>query len=601
MSHISNAQTELSGYQVTKQSDHVDKYFDTTITDPYHWLENDTSQETTDWVKQENQFTHDYLMRIPYLPVIREELSQLWNYEKFGIPVQEGKYLFYARNNGLQNQSVLYIKDADGKETVLLDPNTLAKDGTVAIQSTAFSKNQKYFAYAVSASGSDWQEIHIIDPVTHQPVDQKIEYVKFTEISWKGDEGFFYSGYEKPKDEKLKYSQKTEFQKVYYHKVGTPVNEDKVIYEDVKNPLRYVGAGLTEDEHFLMLAISEGTDGAEIQARDMTRPNSSFRTIVPGFSHNAAFVTNTGSTLYIQTNENAPNYKVVGIDFNAPEKQTVVIKEDPQHKLESVSTAGNYLFASYLNNATSEIVQYDLKGKKIREIKLPGIGTASGFGAYKPQKETYYSYTSFTVPSSVYKLDLETGKSEIFAQSKSLFDPNEFETRQVLYPSKDGTQVPLFITMKKGTQLNGTHPAMLYAYGGFNISITPTYSPSNMFFLLHGGIYCVANIRGGGEKGEKWHQMGMKENKQNVFDDFIAAAEYLIKNKYTSSEKLAIRGRSNGGLLIGACMTQRPDLYAVAIPQVGVMDMLRYHKFTVGWGWVPEYGSSDKEEQFQLL
>lgn len=580
-----------------------DDYFGTNIEDPYRWLENDTAKNTEEWVKEQNTVTGNYLAGIPYRQKIRERLTQLWDYPKNGAPQKEGPYYTFYRNNGLQNQSVLYIQlGLKGKPDVLLDPNKLSADGTVALQATGFSKKQKFFAYAVSASGSDWQEIYILDVFTRQVLAEKLEYVKFTGISWAGDDGFYYSGYDRPKDEATKYSAKTEFQKVYYHKIGTSQQQDRLVYEDKEHPLRYVGANLTEDERFLVLSISEGTDGSEIKVRDLTDQQASgFTTIIPGFATNAGIVDNVGAKLLVQTNAGAPNYKVVLLDPKHPEAAWKTIIPEATEKLEGVSTGGGKLFASYLKNACTQVVQYSIDGKPEHKIDLPGFGTASGFGAYREDKEFFYTYTSFTYPPTIFRYDIATGKSSLYQRSEVKFNPEEYETKQVFYPSADGKKVSLFITHKKGLILDGNNPTLLYAYGGFNISLTPAFSVANMVFLENGGVYCVANLRGGGEYGEDWHKDGMLDKKQNVFNDFISAAEYLVKQKYTRPEKLAIRGGSNGGLLVGACLTQRPDLFRVAIPQVGVLDMLRYHKFTVGWGWAVEYGSSDHEDQFRYL
>lgn len=604
MTMLCSANAQKMKYPPTEKMDQKDDYFGNQIADPYRWLENDTSVQTEEWVKKQSAFTGAYLNEIPYRKSFIDRLTKLWDYEKFSAPVRNGKYYTFYKNNGLQNQAVLYIQDGiSGTPQVLLDPNKLSDDGTVALQATSFSKKQKYFAYAVSASGSDWQEIYVMDVAGKKLLTEKLEHVKFTGISWKGEEGFYYSGYTKPKDEATKYSAKTEYQKVFFHKIGTPQSADILVYEDKDHPLRYVGASLTEDERFLVLGISEGTDGSEIKVRDLKAgDNSPFITVIKGFTTNADVVDNAGDKLIVSTDHNAPNYKVVLIDPErpAPTNWTTMIEEQKE-KLNGVSTGGGKLFAHYLKDVTTLIVQYDYKGKKERDIALPGVGTASGFGAWKDDKAFYYTFTNIVNPPTIYKYDISSGRSDLYKRSSAQFDPELFESKQVFYTSKDGTKVPMFITYKKGLKLDGNNPTMLYAYGGFNINLTPSFSMSIIPFLEAGGIYCVANLRGGGEYGEEWHKGGMLSKKQNVFDDFISGAEYLIREKYTSPAKLAIRGGSNGGLLVGACMTQRPDLYAVAIPQVGVLDMLRYHKFTVGWGWVVEYGSSEKEDDFNYL
>ncbi len=599
---VMNAQTIT--YPVTKKTDQADEYFGMKIADPYRWLENDTARDTEEWVVEQNKLTHDYLAKIPFRAKIHKRLTELWDYPRYGAPQQEGDWYIFSKNSGLQNQAVLYMRRGlDGNEELLLAPNTLSSDGTVALQAMEFSKKQKYFAYAVSASGSDWQEVFVMDVKSRQLLKDKLEYVKFTGISWAGEDGFYYSGYERPKNEATKYSAKTEYQKVFYHKIGTPQSEDLLIYEDKEHPLRYVSPHLTEDERFLVLSISEGTDGSEIKVKDLKDKNSKgFTTIIPGFSTNANVIDNKGAFLLVQTNHNAPNYKVILLDPASPDPaQWETIIQEQQEPLESVSTGGGKLFASYLKDACSQKVQYTYDGVKERTITLPGVGTASGFGCKKENNSFFYTFTSFTYPATVFKYDIETGLSELYLKSDVKFNPEDFETKQVFYTSKDGTKVPMFITHKKGLKLDGTNPTLLYAYGGFNINLTPSFSVANMVFIENGGVYCMPNLRGGGEYGEEWHKGGMLSQKQNVFDDFIAAGEYLIREKYTSPERLAIRGGSNGGLLVGACMTQRPDLFKVALPAVGVLDMLRYHKFTVGWGWVVEYGSSDNRDQFEYL
>ncbi|HLS70612.1 MAG TPA: prolyl oligopeptidase family serine peptidase [Chitinophagaceae bacterium] len=598
-----HAQNKIT-YPKTNEVNHIDDYFGTKIADPYRWLENDTAKETTAWVKEQNKLTQGVLSQIPYRDRMKKRITELVNYPKNSAPYKKGKYIIQYKNDGLQNQSVLYVKEGwNGKERVLLDPNTLSKDGTVALGAISFSPNQRYFAYSVSASGSDWQEIYIMDMKTGKLLKDKVEFVKFTGIHWDSEDGFYYAGYEAPKDQKTKYSAKTEYQKVYYHKLGTDASKDPIIYEDKDHALRYVRPSLTEDKRFLILNISEGTDGAEIKIKDLKNKNQKdFITIVKGFKTNAYVVDNDGDDLILVSNQDAPNYKVVKVNPKNPkyENWETLIAEKAE-KLESVQTAGGKLFTTYLKDASSQVKQYSYQGKLEYNIQLPGIGTASGFSADKEENNLYYTFTSFTTPATIYKYNIQTGKSELHEASQAKFNPEEYETKQVFFKSKDGTNVPMFITHKKGIKLDGTNPTLLYGYGGFNISLTPSFSATNLAFIENGGIYVLVNLRGGGEYGESWHEQGMLENKQNVFDDFIGAAEHLIKERYTSSERLAIRGGSNGGLLVGAAMTQRPELFKVAIPQVGVLDMLRYHKFTVGWGWAVEYGSSDYEEQFKYL
>lgn len=591
-------------YPATAKAEQTDDYFGTKINDPYRWLENDTAKNTEAWVTAQNAVTNDYLSRIPFRDKIRNRLTEIWNYPKYGAPQKEGKWFTFYKNDGLQSQAVLYVqKGMSGTPEVLLDPNKLSSDGTIALQATAFSDKQQYFAYAVSASGSDWQEIYIMDFASKKLLREKLEYVKFTGISWAGDDGFYYSGYDKPKDEKTKFSAKTEYQKIFYHKAGTLQTADVLIYEDRDHPLRYVGAQLTEDNRFLILNIAQGTDGSEIKVKDLHDKDAvAFTTIVEGFKTNAHVVDNIGDKLLLKTNSHAPNDKLVLLDPKEPaEANWKTIIPEEREPLEAIGTGGGKLFVSYLKDATTLVNQYSMSGKLEQHIALPGVGTASGFGCRKEDDSFFYSYTSFTYPSTIFKYDIKTGRSELFRKSEVKFDPAAYETKQVFYPSKDGTKVPMFITYKKGIKLDGTNPTLLYGYGGFNINMTPAFSITNIPFFEAGGVYCVANLRGGAEYGEDWHKAGMLEKKQNVFDDFIAAAEWLIKEKYTSPSKLAIRGGSNGGLLVGACMAQRPELFRVALPAVGVLDMLRYHKFTVGWGWAVEYGSSDHKEQFDYL
>lgn len=597
------AQQKIS-YPKTAKVNQVDDYFGTKISDPYRWLEKDTAKNTEAWVKEQNALTNDYLAKIPARDRIKKRLTELWDYPKYGAPYRQGRYYVFGKNDGLQNQGVVYYQSGlNGEAQVLIDPNKLSNDGTVALQGGHLSRNQKYYAYSTSASGSDWQEIYVMEFPSKKLLADKITNVKSSGISWLGDDGFFYSGYDKPKDEKTKYSTINEYQKVFYHKIGTSQSEDKLIYEDKEHPLRYAGAGVTEDNRFLAIYISEGTDGTEIKVKDLKDPAcKDFITIVKGFATNADIVDNMGDKILLRTNQDAPNYKVVLVDPKNPAKENwkTIIPEE-KIKLEGVGTAGGKLFASYLKDANDQVKQYSRTGKLERIVKLPGVGAVSGFGGNIDDKFLFYTFTSFTYPATIFKYDIATGKSTLYRKSEVKVNPDLFETKQVFVTSKDGAKVPMFITHKKGLKLDGNNPTLLYAYGGFNISMGPGFSVTNVPFFEDGGIYCLVCLRGGGEYGEEWHKAGMLQNKQNVFDDFIAAAEYMVKEKYTNPQKIAIRGGSNGGLLIGACMTQRPDLFKVAIPQVGVLDMLRYQKFTLGWGWVVEYGSSDKKEDFDYL
>jgi prolyl oligopeptidase len=588
-------------YPTTQKTDQTDDYFGTQVADPYRWLENDTAANTKAWVEAQNKVTFGYLNAIPFRQQVKKRLEQLWNYPKYSAPSQEGQYYFFSKNDGLQNQSVYYYqKGLNAQPEVFLDPNGLSSDGTVAVTSFSVSKDHKYVAYGTAASGSDWNQLQVMEVATKKLLTDKINWVKFSGAAWKAD-GFYYSRYDEPaKGTEL--SKQNEYQKIYFHKLGTPQAQDVLVYEDKGHPLRYFGAGVTEDNRFLVINIAEGTSGAEILVQDLAAGQKDFTTLAKGFDHEYSVVDNVGDKLLLLTNYEAPNYRLVLVDPKNPDPKgwQNVIAEKPE-LLEGVGTAGGKLFAQYLKDASTRVYQHGYDGKPEREIKLPGIGTAGGFYGEKTHKELFYTFTSFTSPATIYRYDIASGKSELYRKPELKFDTEGYETKQVFYPSKDGTKVPMFIVHKKGLKLDGTNPTYLYAYGGFNINMTPAFSVARMAWLEQGGIFVMPNLRGGGEYGETWHKGGMLEKKQNVFDDFIAAAEYLIANKYTASDRLAIAGGSNGGLLVGAAMTQRPDLFAVALPAVGVMDMLRYHKFTVGWGWAVEYGSSDKEDQFKYL
>jgi len=591
-------------YPETKKVEVVDIYHDhTKVEDPYRWLEDDNSSETKAWVDMQNKVTFDYLSKIPIREKVKKRLEDLWNYERYSSPFKKGEHYYFFKNDGLQNQSVMYKqKGLDGKPEEFLNPNTLNKDGIAALGSINFSKSGKYLAYSVAVAGSDWQEIFVMDANSRKATIDKIEWTKFGGVSWNGDDGFYYSAYDKP-DEKSKLSKKNEYHKVYYHKLGTPQSSDKLIYGDPEHPLRYHGAGLTEDGRFLILSISEGTSGAEVRYRDMKDPSQKdFRVLVPGFSTQPSVIDNVDGKLLVRTNHNAPNYKVVLIDPKNPSPenwQTII--EEKEEALQGVGKAGGFLFANYLKDASTRVYQHKYNGTLVREIKLPGIGSAGGFGGEKGDKEFFYSFSSFNTPPSIFRYNIQTGESALFRKTATKINTSRFETEQVFFTSKDGTKVPMFLTYKKGTPRDGSAPVLIYGYGGFNIPITPGFSVSNAFFIEQGGIYAVVNLRGGSEYGEKWHKAGMLEKKQNVFDDFIGAAEYLIEKKYTNPDKIAIRGGSNGGLLVGAAMTQRPELFKVALPAVGVMDMLRFHKFTVGWGWTVEYGNADSAHHFPFL
>lgn len=588
-------------YPETKKGNVVDTYFGTSITDPYQWLENDTAADVQAWVKAENEVTQNYLSQIPYREDIKKRLTQIWDYPKYSSPFKEGDWYYFFKNEGLQNQSILYRqKGLTGEPEVFLDPNKLSADGTASLASFEFSKDHKLCAVGVAQSGSDWNELFVMNVETKEKLSDKIEWVKFSGATWKGN-GFFYSRYDAPKKGK-EFSNQNEFMKIYYHTIGTEQTADELVYEDKQHPLRYFNAGLTEDERFLYINISEGTSGNEILIKDLSKNETTFKTLFKGFENNYSLVDNIGEKLLVTTDRGAAKYRLIEVDpASADEKNWKTIIPETTDLLEGVSHWNGKLFASYLKDASTRLYKFHADGTAKEEITLPGIGTATGIAGKKEDTETFYTFTSFTNPGEIYKYDLTTGKSELFRKTEVKFNAEDFETKQVFYTSKDGTKVPMFIIHKKGLKLDGTNPTLLYGYGGFNISITPAFSVSRIMFLEQGGVYVIASLRGGGEYGEDWHKAGMLGKKQNVFDDFIAAAEFLIAEKYTSSDKLAINGGSNGGLLVGACMTQRPELFKVAIPAVGVLDMLKYHKFTVGWGWAVEYGSSDKKEDFDYL
>jgi prolyl oligopeptidase len=589
-------------YPQAKQVDQVDDYFGTKVADPYRWLEDDNAPEVKEWVKAENDVTFGYLDKIPFREKIRARLNEIYNYPRYSSPMRAGEYYFYNKNDGLQNQSVCYVqKGLDGAPEVFFDPNKLSPDGTVRIGLAGASRDNRYMAITRGEAGSDWSELRVMDIATKTELPDRILWLKFSGAAWQGN-GFYYSGYEKPAPgQELK--AQNEYQKVYYHRLGDPQEKDSLVYEDKAHPMRYVGAETTEDEKSLFLTVSEGTSGNEVYVKDLGgRKGSRFEPLVTGFKFDSVPLDTVGDKVLVYTNVDAPNYRVVLIDPRAPakDKWTTVIPEKPE-VLSGAGTAAGYLFCDYLKDATTRVYQHDLSGKLIREIALPALGQAGGFDGHRDEKVLFYTFTSFTYPPTIYKFDPATGESSVFRASEVKFNPSDYETRQVFYSSKDGTRVPMFIVFKKGLALDGKRPTYLTAYGGFNISEQPYFSVSSLILLENGGVFALANLRGGGEYGETWHKGGMLLNKQNVFDDFIAAAEYLIRERYTDSDHLAVSGASNGGLLIGAVMTQRPDLFRVALPAVGVMDMLRYHKFTVGWGWAVEYGTSEKEKDFRNL
>lgn len=586
-------------YPKTKKGDVTTNYFGTTVADPYHWLEDDKSNETGQWVKEQNKVTYDYLDKIPFRNALKSRLEKLWNYEKISAPFKEGKFTYFYKNNGLQNQSVLYRKDENDKETVFLDPNTFSKDGTSSLAGVDFSKDGNLVAYSISEGGSDWRTVIIMDAVSKKILEPNLVDIKFSGVSWKGNEGFYYSSYDKPTGSEL--SALTDQHKLYYHKLGTNQKEDKIIFgADQKR--RYVGGQVTEDNHYLIITAANSTYGNELYLKDLTQENSKIITIVNNFDSSNGIIENEGAKLFIETDWKAPNRRIVTVDANNATQENWIDFIPETENVLSPSTGGGYFFATYMKDAVSVIKQYDYSGKLVRDIQLPGVGTAGGFGGKKKEKTIYYSFTNYTTPGSTYSFNVDSGKSEVYQTPKIDFDSENYQSEQVFYTSKDGTKIPMIITYKKGTKRNGKNPTILYGYGGFNISLTPSFSIANAVWMENGGIYAVANIRGGGEYGKKWHDAGTQLQKQNVFDDFIAAAEYLVQKKYTSTNFLAIRGGSNGGLLVGAVMTQRPDLMKVALPAVGVLDMLRYHTFTAGAGWAYDYGTAqDSKEMFDYL
>lgn len=593
--------TELDmtvNYPETKKVDTVDVYFGDSIADPYRWLEDDNSEETKAWVKAQNEVTFGYLDKIPFRKQIKERMEKLWNYEKISAPFKEGSYTYFYKNDGLQNQSVLYRKDVTGKQEVFLDPNTFSKDGTTSLGGLNFSKDGSLVAYAISEGGSDWRKVIVMNAVSKEIIGDTIVDVKFSGISWYKNEGFYYSSYDKPKGSEL--SAKTDQHKLYFHKLNTNQKEDKVIF-GLNEKRRYVGGGVTDDENYLIISAAVATNGNELYLKDLSK-NGPIVKIVNTFDYNNDVIDNVGTKFYLSTDFNAPNKRVVTFDLANPKMENWVDFIPETENVLSVSTGGGSIFADYIKDAVSFIKQYDYDGKLVRDIKLPGIGSAGGFGGKKEETTLYYSFTNYTTPGTIYSYDPKTGTSKVYEKPKVDFKSEDYESKQVFYPSKDGTKIPMIITYKKGTELNGKNPTILYAYGGFNISLTPSFSIANAVWMENGGVYAVANLRGGGEYGKKWHDAGTQMKKQNVFDDFIAAAEYLIQEKYTSSDYLAIKGGSNGGLLVGATMTQRPDLMKVALPAVGVMDMLRYHTFTAGAGWAYDYGTSeDSKEMFDYI
>ena len=600
-----NAANSKFDYPEVKTVEHFDDYFGTKVADPYRWMEDLNSPEVKQWVQEENKVTFGYLETIPQRQAIKRRLEEVWNYERYNAPVKHGGRYFYTKNDGLQNQAVLYVMDGiEGPPRVLLDPNTLSQDGTVALGPHAITDDGKLLAYAIQTAGSDWEEWKVRDVATGQDLPDHIQWSKFSNASWTHDgSGFYYSAYDPPK-EGAALSGANYYQKLYFHKLGTPQSEDTLVYQSTENKDWGFAGQVTDDGHYLIIYVTQGTDPRNrIYFKDLTQADAPVVKLLDNFDAEYSFLDNDGPVFWFRTDNEAPLYRVIAVDTGHPEKanwKTII----PQTKdaLEGVGVINNQFVASYLHDAHALVKIFDIHGKPLREVPLPGVGSVSGFSGKRSDTETFFEYFSFATPVTVYHYDAESGKATVFRQPKVSFNPAEFETRQVFYKSKDGTRVPMFLTYKKGLKLNGQNPTYLYGYGGFNISLTPSFSSANLVWMEMGGVYAVANLRGGGEYGKAWHEAGMKLHKQNVFDDFIASAEWLIANKYTSRQKLAIGGGSNGGLLVGACLVQRPDLFGAALPAVGVMDMLRFNKFTIGWAWESDYGNPDKnKDEFEAI
>jgi len=602
-----SAEEKTLNYPATKKVEVVDEYHGVKVADPYRWLEDDVrkSKDVADWVEAENKVTNSFLEAIPQREPIRKRITDLWNYEKISAPSKHGKLYFFSKNNGLQNQSVLFVQNSlDGEPRLLLDPNTWSKDGTIALSGTAISDDAKYLAYGKAEAGSDWNTWHVLDVATGKPLSDELKWVKFSGASWaKDNSGFYYSRFPEPKKDAA-FQALNENQALYFHKLGTPQSEDKLIHATPEHPRWTIGGGVTEDDRFLVISIGDGTTSRKVRVayQDFKDVNEGIKDLIPNHDNKFSFLGNDGTTFYFQTDFNAPKYQVIAIDTKNPDKKNwKTIIPEAAETLDGVDLTGDRFICSYLKDAKTVVKVHDMKGAFIREVALPGIGTAAGFGGKRTDTETFYTFTSFTTPPSVYKYDIPTGKSALLRQPKVQFDPSEYVVEQKFYASKDGTKVPMFLAHKKGLKLDGTNPTLLYGYGGFNISLTPGFSISRLQWMEMGGVLAVANLRGGGEYGDAWHRAGTKTKKQNVFDDFIGAAEFLIAEKYTSKKKIAIQGGSNGGLLVGACLTQRPDLFGACLPAVGVMDMLRFQKFTAGRFWTDDYGSSDNSEDFLAL
>ena len=595
--------TDLT-YPSTRRDNITDDYHGTTIEDPYRWLEDTESEETAVWVQAQNDITFKYLSDIPTRQPIVDRLTKLWNYERFGRPFKRGDYYFYSHNDGLQNQSVLYVTKSLGqKARVLLDPNQWAEDGTEALSSYSPSPNGQLLAYSVSSAGSDWREWHVLNVNTGEVLEDHLQWSKFSSASWADDNsGFYYSRYDAPKEGE-EFSGTNYYQKLYFHRIGTPQTDDELIYERRDQKEWGFGGFVTEDGNYLIISVWKGSDRKnQIFFKDLRNPTATVQELITGFDADYDFIGNDGSQFWVLTDLNAPQKRVIQIDLNQPQRESwSTLIEESEHRIEGISNTGGRFIVQYLQDAQNRVYIFSEDGQPQSEVELPGVGSTNGFGGRRDASETFFSFTNYVTPTRIYRYDIETGKSELYKQPEVGFDPQLYETQQVFVTSKDGTKIPMFVTSKRGLKRNGKNPTILYGYGGFDISLTPGFSVSNLVWLEMGGVYAVANLRGGGEYGLRWHEAGMRDNKQNVFDDFISCAEWLIEEKITQSANLAIRGGSNGGLLVGASMTQRPELFGAAIPAVGVMDMLRYHKFTIGWAWVGEYGSSDDEHQFHTL
>ncbi|WP_270089425.1 prolyl oligopeptidase family serine peptidase [Sphingobacterium sp. SYP-B4668] len=595
------SEPQLKAYPSTQKGSVNDEYFGVKVADPYRWLEDDRSAETKKWVSEQNQTTFDYLNAIPYRGKLKEQLTDIWNYEKVGTPFIEGEYTYFYKNDGLQQHSVLYRKRGEnGKEEVFLNPNTFSKDGSTSLADVSFSKDGSLMAYSISEGGSDWRKVIVWKTNDKSKVGETLVDVKFSGIAWKGNDGFYYSSYDKPKGSEL--SEKTDQHKLYYHKLGTAQSEDQLVFGGPQTPRRYVGAYLTDDERFLIITAANTTTGNELYFKDLNQNDAKIKTIVGDFNSNTTVIDNDGEQFYLMTNLGAPNNKLVKVASSKPEASNWITLIPETENVLSISTGGGYLFANYLKDAISVVEQYDYTGKKIREIQLPGVGTASGFGGKKKEKDIYFSFSNYITPSSSFKYNVESGQSTLYIKPNVKFDSDEYESKQVFYISKDGTKVPMIITHKKGLKMDGKNPTIVYGYGGFNISLTPAFSVSTATWLANGGVYAVPNLRGGGEYGKQWHDGGRQFNKLNVFHDFIAAVECLQQQNYTSPAYTALAGGSNGGLLVGATMTINPTIAKVALPAVGVLDMLRYHTFTAGAGWGHDYGTAnDSKEMFEYL